>query len=126
MTMPPISFEARIISGAGRGKKLGAPTMNLNLDDVPGTLAQGIYACFASVDGRREQAALHYGPRPVFKDSVSCEVHLLDWAPMETPDRLTVHVVQYLREVQDFPSPEALMEQIKKDIEETRAILKDA
>jgi riboflavin kinase/FMN adenylyltransferase len=123
---PLVSFTARIVSGSGRGKGLGTPTMNLDLSHVPARLREGVYACFATVDGKREQAALHYGPRPVFKDSLSCEVHLLDRIVVLAPEMLSVEVMHYLREVRDFPSPEALVAQIQKDIQETRGILKDA
>ena len=118
-----MTFDARVITGSGRGKTLGTPTLNVDLSDVPESLEEGVYACFAMVDGVREQGALHYGPRPVFHDSVSCEVHLLDRIVATPPPRLTIEIVQYLREVRDFSSPEALREQIARDIEQTRGIL---
>lgn len=123
--MLPLSFSARVVSGAGRGKDLGAPTINLDLSQVPSSLEEGIYACMAVIDGKSLQAAMHYGPRPVFKDSLSCEVHLLDVTLEHAPETLEVEVVAYLREVRDFPTPEDLMTQIADDILKTRAILDD-
>lgn len=90
------------------------------MNQVPKELKKGIYAC--RVDGRN--AVLHYGPRPVFKDTPSCEVHLLDKNLTDTHDFLTVEIIQKLRDVRDFPSVNALKEQIQKDISEARAILK--
>ena len=120
----PLSFTARVMSGRGRGREIGAPTINLELSDVPPALQEGIYACFAVMDGVRLPAAMHFGPRPAFKDTETCEVHLLDAAPDAVPATLPVDVIAYLREVRDFPSTEALMAQITKDIAQARAILK--
>jgi riboflavin kinase / FMN adenylyltransferase len=97
--------------------------MNLDLSAVPTELEEGIYACKALVDGMWEVAAMHYGPRPVFKDSTSCEVHLIDRLVVMAPEMLEVEVVAYLRDVRDFASVEELQAQIAQDIEQTRAIL---
>ncbi len=117
-----LTFTARVISGAGRGKRLGTPTMNMNLADVPHDLAEGIYVC--RTDG--ESAVMHYGPRPVFRDTTSCEVHLLDRVLERAPDTIIVEVIHKLRDVRDFPSPEALMAQIADDIAQARGILAGA
>jgi len=74
-------------------------------------------------DGPLENAVLHYGPRPVFKDTPACEVHLLDRLVEKAPVLVTVHIVKYLREVRDFASVEALQAQIAADITEARAIV---
>ena len=120
-----LSFNAHVISGAGRGKQLGTPTMNLDLSAVPSGVHEGIYACFCTFDGRHHQAVMHYGPRPVFKDTASCEIHVLDTTINEAPQQLTVEIIHYLREVRDFQTPEALMAQIAADIDDARAILRN-
>ncbi|OGJ58422.1 hypothetical protein A2635_02685 [Candidatus Peribacteria bacterium RIFCSPHIGHO2_01_FULL_51_9] len=120
-----MQFTAYVVTGAGRGKKIGTPTLNVNLDDVPKKLKEGIYACrvqWKVGDGRWADAVLHYGPRPVFKDSLSCEVHILDEHIEHSPDMITIDIMKYLRPVLDFPSPQALKKQIEKDIEEARNI----
>jgi|TARA_B100002003_G_scaffold249345_1_gene285421 riboflavin kinase/FMN adenylyltransferase len=123
-----IEFTASAISGAGRGKEYGIPTININLASVPEELEEGIYACFVEIedDPTRYMGAMHYGPRPVFQDSRACEIHLLDANLSSLPASATVSVVQYLREIKDFPSVDALKEQILDDIERCRAILGDA
>jgi riboflavin kinase/FMN adenylyltransferase len=122
----PIAFRAHVVSGSGRGKRLGVPTINLNLRDVPRELGEGIYACLVHLDEATKplRAALHYGPRPVFKDTVACEVHLIDTALHSDPESLTVEVIGRIRDVANFPSPSALKEQILRDIEDARAMLK--
>jgi riboflavin kinase/FMN adenylyltransferase len=117
------SFTARVITGAGRGKQMGVPTLNLALTDVPADFDQGIYACYAIIQGQKLRGAMHYGPRPVFQDDTACEIHLLDLSLARTPETVTVHVVEHLRDVADFPSPEALKRQIDEDIRRCKDIL---
>lgn len=97
--------------------------MNLSLEDVPWTLDEGVYVCRANTGGDWGDAVMHYGPRLVFNESVSCEVHMLD-VKLEAPEKLTVEVIKKLREVHNFPSPEVLKAQIAEDISEARDILK--
>ena len=120
----PLLFTAHVVSGRGRGRDIGAPTINLELGDVPPSLEEGIYACVVDIGGVGREAAMHFGPRPVFQDTKTCEVHVIDGAPVDVPPELLVEVIACLRDVRDFPSTEALMEQIAQDIADARAILK--
>lgn len=121
----PIRFISSPIAGAGRGKKLNVPTINLDLQTVPIAMQHGVYACLVSLDGGKTwlQSATHYGPRPVFQDSVSFEVHLLDTTVALAPESIQVQVIARLRDVQNFPGPDELKAAIAQDISQTRAIL---
>ncbi len=121
--MTSLSFTATIIPGAGRGKGLGTPTLNLNLDEVPANLDEGIYAVWVAFGGSLHQGALHYGPRPVFKDTLSCEVFVLDEEIVDPPKDVEIIIVSYLRPVLDFASPQELSQQIEDDVTRTREIL---
>ena len=119
----PVVFTASAIKGAGRGKEMGIPTINVDLSAVPEELEDGIYACYVELDGVRYHGAMHYGPRPVFDDSRACEVHLLDTTVEVVPSQVSLEVVEYLREIRDFPTTEALVTQIEQDIQQCRTIL---
>lgn len=116
-------FSAEVLRGAGRGKRLGTPTLNLALSQVPTGMDDGVYACTARIDGLLLPAVLHYGPRPSFGDTRSCEVHLLDSVLPQPPPRITVTIVGRLRDIKAFASPAALQGQIARDIEQARALL---
>jgi len=124
MSSPLFHFTARVVRGAGRGRTIGSPTLNLDLQAVPDTLKPGIYACFASWGRTRTMAAMHFGPRPVFHDSLACEVHVIGKKILRAPQEITVEVAERLRDIRNFPSIEALQEQISLDIAQARAILK--
>jgi len=121
-----LTFFAPAVPGAGRGKRLGVPTVNLELAAIPTELEEGIHACMARVDGDAQwrEAVLHFGPRPVFKAPPTCEVHFLDGIPAGVqPKNLTVRVVEKIRKVRNFPSTEKLKAQMHTDCEAAHAIL---
>ncbi|MDD4628861.1 MAG: riboflavin kinase [Candidatus Peribacteraceae bacterium] len=121
---PALSFSARVIAGAGRGRVIGSPTLNLEVRKVPKDLRHGIYACCATWNKQPRDAVMHFGPRPVFHAGIACEVHVLENFRI-TPKTVTVHVRKRLRSVKKFPSVEALKRQIAKDIARARAMLAD-
>lgn len=135
--MSPLLFlQGTVISGKGRGKALGASTLNLNVKrNLP---THGIYAAWVRFGdhtvqgGHRVKGALHIGPRPTFhEDDVSVEVHLLDLAALglsendlpKLGDTVQVEVVGWIREVQAFDSPEALKQAIQEDVAKARELL---
>ncbi len=120
---PILLQNAKVIAGRGRGKGLGIPTINIDLSAVPKDLEHGIYACRITLAGKTYKGAMHYGPRLVFKDSVTFEVHIIDEAIDSVPETADIEIVGFIRPVQDFPNPEALVERIRRDIEEARAML---
>ncbi len=124
MNSLPTVFTAATTHGAGRGKRIGTPTINIKLEDVPDGILRGIYACYATIEAKKYPAVAHFGPRPVFKDSETFEIHLLDTRIENFPEKLTIELIKYLRNVQDFVSTEALLEAIQKDILEAKSILK--
>lgn len=117
------SFNARLVTGSGRGREIGTPTLNIDLNDVPEELEEGIYAGWCRIDDRWLMAAIHYGPRPVFQDSKAFEIHVLDASIETPPERTDIVLIRRLRDVMNFPSTDALMGQIEQDIADTRAIL---
>ena len=115
---------------------LGGSTLDLSFAMVynPYSLEEGIFAVRAGFEEQElSPAVMHYGPRPVFGDTKSCEVHLLERSavspstPLRTgsqrSDSLSVEVVERLRDVQDFETPEELQKQITQDINDAKTIL---
>jgi len=120
----PLSFSARVVKGAGRGRAIGSPTLNLHVSDVPNSLEEGIFACQAYWGRRSASAALHYGPRPVFHADKACELHIIDHVIPRPPKKITVKVLKRLRSVRNFRTVELLMRQIAKDIKQVKHLLK--
>lgn len=120
----PHELEGSVVAGDGRGRTLGYPTANLAVDPgrcVPGI---GIYAgTWVRPDGSRHVAAISVGRRPTFHDDgdVLVEAYLCDFDADLYGERARVEFVARLRGEERFESPEALVRQIARDVEATRA-----
>lgn len=123
--MKSVTFDARVISGSGRGKKIGVPTLNLEIpDNCSQMLAPALYTCMVTInaDSLQMPALLHYGARPTFNDSVSCEIHVFDTIITNTVTSVTVTVLDKIREVQKFNNTAELLAQIDRDITIARTL----
>jgi riboflavin kinase / FMN adenylyltransferase len=117
--------------GAGRGRTIGIPTINLApLDPRKLLPPDGVYAVWVVV-GKRETGnvkrfggMMNQGPRPTFGIAArALEIHLFDFAGELYGATVTVEWVRRLRDVQTFSSREALVEQLGRDAVAARAIL---
>jgi riboflavin kinase / FMN adenylyltransferase len=141
----PFELNGLVTRGAGRGRKIGFPTANLQLDAdlVP---KPGIYAARARIfEGRAEDAgsgseretgksagallgcALSVGTNPTFVQdgALVVEAHLLDFEGDLYDRRIRIELVQRLRDEHRFESIEALVAQIRTDIALTRELLRE-
>lgn len=114
-------FSAKVISGKGRGKGLGFPTLNLEIPENF-NIKEGIYASKIWLYENEYIGALHFGPIPVFNDSrVSLEIFVLDWDGKNPPKNIVFDLGEYIRPIQNFVTPEALTAQIAKDVSNIRS-----
>lgn len=120
------SLHGPVIHGDGRGKKINVPTANIGYSHEKIIPANGIYACWAYVQGERFRAAINIGVNPTFtpdKQIPNVEVHLLDFDREIYEQEVRLEFVARLRDELKFDSVDVLVEQIWKDVEETRRIL---
>jgi riboflavin kinase / FMN adenylyltransferase len=117
-------YTARVIPGRGEGRKLGFPTLNLDIPDGF-TAEQGIYAAWAWIGDEKYPAAVHYGPVPVFGvEKASLEAHIIGQDIASPPQELVgLELVKYLRPVAHFEALEGLKAQIQEDIRQAREAL---
>ncbi|MGB0758324.1 MAG: bifunctional riboflavin kinase/FAD synthetase [Rubripirellula sp.] len=120
----PHRVNGTVASGDKRGREIGFPTANLSGIElvVPGP---GVYAGYLNTSGERHAAAIHVGPNPTFESSgdSKVEVHALDYDGDLYDQIVQVDFLHRVRDVIKFESPEALVEQVHKDIEEIRRLL---
>jgi len=118
----PFSIVSRPAQGRGYGTRYTVPT--INLAPYAELLPQnGVYISTLRVsdgpDAQTFEAVTNVGNRPTFgADSFAVESHLLNFQPIslseQTPLRLSF--LQRLRGEQRFPSPDALLAQIRQDV----------
>jgi len=123
----PYLISGKVIKGAGRGRKLGFPTANLDVPEIKLIPAPGVYAVWVNLKGKRFKGALNIGTKPTFEEKeLSIEVHLLNFKGELYEEFLELELVKRIRNELKFPSPEALKEQIKKDCFEIENFLEKA
>jgi riboflavin kinase/FMN adenylyltransferase len=115
----------RVVRGAGRGRTIGVPTINLAPPDARKLLPpDGVYAVWVWWRGTRYGGMMNQGPRPTFAEhGRTLEVHLFDFAGELYGETVRVEWVERLRDVQAFPSREALVAQLERDRQAARASL---
>lgn len=117
-------YSATIKSGAGRGKRIGFPTLNFVVPDSF-EHAYGIYCGWVIVGDEKYKAAFHYGPIPTFEEKkASLEAYLLDKHLDQVPDVVYFQFVARLRDVNSFSASDKLALAIKRDVDKAYSILK--
>lgn len=124
----PFVVEGAVVKGEGRGRTIGIPTANVEVDaermQVP---ASGVYAGRAQVVGDDEtwhDCVVNIGTRPTFGgEHTTVEAHLLDTERDLYGEHLAVQFTARLRDEQRFDGVDALVAQIHADIAEARRIL---
>src|SRR3989339_886105 len=103
--MTKLRFSAKVVKGAGRGKKLGIPTINFVPKIVKG-LKEGIYVCKIVFPSGQYWGVLHFGPGPTFREkSQSLEAYLFDFDRVKVPKNLVIEIYPYIREIFKFANP---------------------
>jgi riboflavin kinase/FMN adenylyltransferase len=123
----PFLVEAEVERGDQRGRLLHFPTANLKIPETLVLPKRGVYAGRARVKGVEHVAVANLGKRPTFHSSSALllEVHLLDFSDDLYGERMEFEFVHYLREEKKFSSKEELVEQIAKDVAQTRSRMKE-
>ncbi len=123
----PFSVTGLVIHGDGRGHTINIPTANIQIPAGKVLPAYGIYACRAWVNGQSYPAATSIGVRPTFyptePPAPTIEAHLLDFNQDLYRQAVKLEFMEYLRTEAKYSSIQALVDQIQKDIAQTRLIL---
>jgi riboflavin kinase / FMN adenylyltransferase len=124
----PYTLHGRVVTGEGRGRKIGLPTANLRTrhEIIP---RAGIYAVRTRIHpGAAWYPGLcHIGPKPTFGQSKteSIEIHIPGWQTPLYSRYLSVEFYARLRGVRMYPTAEALKQQVVRDWKKARSMLLD-
>jgi riboflavin kinase/FMN adenylyltransferase len=121
-------IRGQVTRGAGRGKKLGIPTVNINADESLVLPADGVYIGMISMGKypvERLPAVVNIGDNPTFGDRKKrVESHLLDYDGNLYKKMIKVEFLERIRGEIKFEAINDLTEQIKKDIKMARLYFK--
>lgn len=115
------SIVGEVVEGRHIGAQLGFPTANVRPGDsaVP---AHGVYVAEVMLDGRMIPAAVNIGIAPTIRhEDILIEAHLLGFNDELRGKEIEIVFHHRLRPEYKFPSREALVAQIARDVATTRS-----
>ena len=111
------SVSGRVVRGAQRGRELGFRTLNLEPPSPRKLLPpEGVYAVRAQTRSGAFGGMMNLGPRPTFgEEERVLEAHLFDASGDWYATTVRLDFVARLRDTMRFESPQALVEQLRRD-----------
>lgn len=122
----PWEIEAEVVHGDKRGRELGYPTANQQVDRYI-RIPYGIYAVKVTIEGETSPriGVANFGIRPMFKIKQPIfETHIFDFTGDIYGKAMRVEPVKFLRPEKAFADLEALVRQMKQDCLDARAVFK--
>ncbi len=121
----PYTVHGRVDAGAGRGRNLGTPTINLGGIPPEKLLPpDGVYAVRVEWHGGSAGGMMNQGGRPTFGESArTLEAHLFGVDRDLYGEQVRLAWIGRIRDVRRFASAEELKEQLGRDRSAAEAIL---
>lgn len=120
-----VAIEGPIVGGAGRGRTMSVPTLNLEPANelIP---KRGVYITRISLDGGPFlDSVTNIGVRPTFGESrLTVETFVLDASIPDGASAARLGFLYRLRDEMKFESPEALVRQIATDVRRAKKFLR--
>lgn len=114
----PYRVTGKVVSGDGRGRRLGIPTANIQPGDVNKLLPHnGVYLVSSLIDGVNVYGMANIGTRPTFTDDIHprLEVHFLSFNRALYDKELTVSFLKFIRKERKFESFDLFLSQVFDD-----------
>lgn len=111
----PYSVSGRVVSGKGRGRILGFPTLNLDYGGYFLPKA-GVYATRVKIGEVWYPAMTNVGDNPTFQEqTVTLETHAFGYSGVAYEQTVTLEFLAFIRDEIRFDSPEMLIRQMETD-----------
>ena len=120
------SIVGPVVAGYKTGQAIGFPTANIDTSKVqiPGT---GVYAVRMIYQNKSYDAVANIGFNPTFhRDRLSVEVHIFNFNQVIYGQEIDVEFIKRIRSEIEFKSKDELVEQINKDIDKAKILLKES
>lgn len=122
----PYYIKGIVVRGQQLGRQIGFPTANINIQEpdklVP---ANGVYAVRAYLKDQGYNGMLNIGFRPTVEGiDKTIEVNIFDFEANIYGEEIKVELIKHIRPEEKFAGLSELVEQLEKDREKVKAILK--
>lgn len=113
----PFYLEGVVEKGAGRGRTLGIPTINMRLKDLTEPRS-GVYVSQTRVDAQVFRSVSNLGVSPTFgpDNEVKLETHIFGFNRNIYGHNVRVELLNFLRDEKKFASVDELRAQIERDM----------
>ena len=117
-------FTAIVEKGRQEGRRIGFPTANLQIESIElEKYKPGIYSGYCFYDNQKYRSSIYLGKSETFnQNTLKLEVFIHDFKADIYDQKLTVELVNFIRESTKFTNIEDLKLQIAEDILETKKL----
>lgn len=118
-------ISGKVIHGDARGRNIGYPTANIQINEDLLIPKDGVYAVTSEIDGKIFGGMMNIGVRPTFKNDLqrTVEVFFFDLNQDLYGKELLINIEARLRPERKFGNLEEIILQLKKDKEEAICVL---
>lgn len=119
------SITAEVVSGRRIGNTIGFPTANIHPEGYLVLPQNGVYITKTLLDGRLFNSMTNVGFNPTFEDvkEITVETHIIDFNQDIYGKKIEVFFLKKIRDEKKFETVQDLIEQIARDMKETREYL---
>lgn len=120
------SVEGEVVHGRAKGREIGFPTANVEVDPARMMPGPGVYAADVETeDGKSYRSVVNIGRAPTFSDSLplTLEAHLLDFRDDLYGKKVRVKFLRRLRDEKKFANLEDLIGAITDDVRDARKMI---
>lgn len=114
-------YSGVVVNGDKRGRRLGFPTANLEIEDNRAMLTNGVYIVRVSIGENNYNGIANIGDNPTFKVARRrLEVFIDDFSGDIYGEEIAVSFISKIREEKIFAGVEDLKRQLQTDLNELR------
>ena len=111
------TYTSQVMHGDKRGRKLGFPTANLEIDDRHSMLPNGVYVVRVKVFDKIFNGIANIGDNPTFKVAKRrLEVFIDDFSGDIYGENISVSFIEKIRDEKTFASVDELKTQLRADL----------
>ena len=126
MLTRPFSLSGLVVKGDQRGRQIGFPTANLDIQPDVTLPPDGTYATWVHADGVTYKSATNIGVRPTFgSNSRQIETHIIDYDGDLYNTKIRVAFARKLREEVKFNAVDDLVNQLHEDVASAKTLLNE-
>jgi len=122
----PYSIKGTVVTGEGRGRTIGVPTANIEVEHQYVIPARGVYAVRATVGEEILCGVMNIGVKPTFAENglrPAMEAHLFDFNRSIYGELVKVEFIGFIRSERKFGSVDELIAQIREDMNRAKEML---